>query len=550
MAPQFSTFLNSNFRGVNDITDSLNYRLDVDGGPFNIPVGNGYMFYYRGSRRQASLGTLTIPGAASTTDTLTATGLLNQGTVTVRDWYTPASSNLGWTSYSGNLAVEGTNLVGNPYASSIDWDQYSTTNPSAGIYAPNVGPFSYQLIPSGSQGSGNYGIYTAGSGGDGGTNGASNIIGSGVGFFVQADNASAQLVFNENAKTNTQAVAGSTLFMAAHVAAKPNVQFIRLKLAKDSINSDESIIRFDSKAALSFNYMEDARYKVGTGIVSLSSISDDNIALAINKLPLPKGKQVLSIPLKLNASSDGNYFLKLDAVNQVPRLYDIWLMDAYKKDSLDLRVNSVYSFNIARTDTNTMGSKRFRLVIHENPAYACQLLNFTGRMTNKFTQVQLKWTTKNEQSYTNFTVERSTDNGKTYSVIGSLASSGLGAYSLLDKDPFVGENLYRLKQEDIDNSISYSNTVCINIDKTNRIVFIYPNPAKSTICLAINAPASTTDKFNITVSNSSGIIVKRGVSAQAIWEANVSELLTGTYLIQVVNAKDNKLVGQAKFVKL
>src|SRR6185312_12233394 len=100
LAPQYSTFLNSNFRGINDITDTLNYQLDIDNGPFNLPAGNGFMFYYRGSRNQATLAALTTAGAGSTTDTLTATGILNQGTVTVSDWYTPSSSNLGYTTTS------------------------------------------------------------------------------------------------------------------------------------------------------------------------------------------------------------------------------------------------------------------------------------------------------------------------------------------------------------------------------------------------------------------------------------------------------------------
>ena len=551
LAPQFTTFLNSNFRGVNDITDTLNYQMDIDGGPFNIPVGNGYMFYYRGSRRQASLAALTKAGAASTTDTLTATGLLNQGTITVSDWYTPASANLGWTTNSGNPAVEGTNLVGNPYASSIDWDQYSATDPSAGIYAPNVGPFSYQLIPSGAQGSGNYGIYTAGAGGSGGTNGATNIIASGVGFFVQADNASAQLIFNENAKTNTQAVVGSTLFMATHVTKSADDQFLRLQFGKDSINTDENLIRFDKSAKISFNYMEDARYRFGTGIVSLSSVSSDNVALAINKVPFPQNNQILSIPLKLATTTDGNYFLKMAAINQVPQLYDVWLMDAYTKDSLDMRHHPSYNFNITRTDTNTMGSKRFMLLIRENPAYTYRLLSFTGHPTDQVTQVQLDWTTENEQNYTNFTVERSTDNGKTFNVVGGFISSGMGVYSLLDNNPWVGENVYRLKQEDIDNNITYSNNVYINVvDKSNRVVCLYPNPTKNLINLTVNAKMSDSDTFNITVSNSSGHHRQECQINTINLGNNVSELLTGTYLIRVVNAKDNSLVGEAKFVKL
>lgn len=216
-----------------------------------------------------------------------------------------------------------------------------------------------------------------------------------------------------------------------------------------------------------------------------------------------------------------------------------------------MRHHPIYNFNIARADTNTMGSKRFMLLIRENPAYAYRLLSFTGHPTDHVTQVQLDWTTENEQNYTNFTVERSNDNGKTFNVVGGFTSSGMGAYSLLDNSPWVGENVYRLKQVDIDNNITYSNNVYLNIiDKSNRVVCLYPNPTKNVINLTVNAKMSNSDTFNITVSNSSGLIVRNVKSTHATWESNVSELLTGTYLIRVVNAKDNSLVGEAKFVKL
>ncbi|HZX58307.1 MAG TPA: T9SS type A sorting domain-containing protein, partial [Mucilaginibacter sp.] len=554
LAPQYSTFLNSNFRGINNITDTLNYQLDVDGGPFNLPAGNGYMFYYRGSRKQASLATLTTAGAASTTDTLTATGTLNQGPITVHNWYTPASGNLLYTTNSGNIAIEGGNLVGNPYASSIDWDQYSTTDNTAGIYAPNVAPFAYQIIPTGAQGSGNYGVYEAKTGDTTGTNGATNIIASGVGFFVQADTASAQLVFNENAKTNTQAVVGSSLFMAAHVANNntiANNQYLRLQLAKDSINADESLIRFDSRATTRFDFTKDAKYKFGTGQVNFATLSSDNVALAINRVPLPKSKQTLAIPLKVGANANGNYQIKLKTINQLPQLYDISLIDKFTKDSVDMRKNCSYSFVIHKADTNTYGSGRFLMVIGENPAYAYKLLSFGAGKVPRKLQVSVSWTTQYEGNYTNFTVERSNDNGNTFNAIGGFTSTGTGIYNFVDNSPSYGDNQYRLKQVDIDNNTTYSSIADVQIaNRDNRTVCLYPNPASNVINLCIDNKSAGTNSFNIRISNSSGLVVKDVISSTNNWQDNVSNLLSGTYLVQVINKKDNTLVGEAKFVKL
>ncbi len=240
-----------------------------------------------------------------------------------------------------------------------------------------------------------------------------------------------------------------------------NAQYLRLQLAKDSVNTDDMLVRINSQAKTGFDETVDAPYKVGYGIVSLASLSSDQIALAINTRPLPKTSD--TIALKVNANTDGIYSLNMKTVIGIPQLFDIWLMDAYKKDSLDMRHNPSYNFNIAKKDTNTFGSKRFTLVIRQNPGYAYRLLDFAATKVIPVTvgarEVQAVWKTENEQNYTNFSVERSTDGGQTYNVVGGLQGSGQGVYSLVDKSPVNGQNLYRLKQEDINNTITYSNVV-------------------------------------------------------------------------------------------
>ena len=339
--------------------------------------------------------------------------------------------------------------------------------------------------------------------------------------------------------------------MGKPVDANVSNQYIRLQLAKDSINSDESIIRFDKSSTTAFNPINDAMYRTGTGAVSISTISSDNVPLAISQVPFPKNKQTLAIPLKIGASADGNYQLKLTAINQVPMLYDIWLVDTYKKDSVDLRKSPLYNFAIAKADSNSFGSARFRLDIREDSAYAYKLLNFTGAPAEQGTQVQLNWTTVNEQNYTNFTVQRSINNSNAFTDIGILSSSNSGNYGLVDKSPAYGQNVYRLMQQDIDGNITYSNTVDINIiDRSSHPVSLYPNPTRNVINLTIKVPNSATGKYRVLLSNSLGIVVRSATLNQASWGANVSDLLTGTYLIQVVNTANNSLVGQAKFVKL
>ncbi|MDB5136182.1 MAG: hypothetical protein JWP37_2785 [Mucilaginibacter sp.] len=543
LTPAYTTFLNSNFIGISNITTAPTYSMnDATYTTITIPEGNGFLCFFRGSRATVNpYLTNTIPIAA----TLTATGTLNQGLITVKDWFI-GTPNLSYTAASP-VAVRGFNLVGNPYASSIDWDNLGTS-----ITSTSLSPFIYILNPT----SKNYRIYQSGHGGiatDGTT--SSNIIPSGQGFFVVATAASPALVFTELAKTTLQPPT-LNIYMGTPVDYANN-QYIRVQLAKDSVNSDDMLIRFSNNASAAYNASVDAPYKQGFGEVSLASLSSDHIPLAISMQPLPKVSE--SIRLSVSTTDDGAYSLSMKTLIGIPQLFDIWLMDAYKKDSLDMRHNTTYAFNVLKGDTNSFGSKRFSLVLRQNPAYAYHLLNFTAAKAATASasgrQVQVVWTTENEQNYTNFTVERSTDGGKTFDVIGGVTASALGTYSLMDKNPAGGQNLYRLKQEDINNTISYSAIIPVeyarpgdNLAKNGLNIF--PNPASSTINLAIATDANSPASYNILITNSSGLVIKQATSAQPTWQTSVSNLLPGTYIVKVLNTRDQTLIGNTKFVKL
>jgi hypothetical protein len=137
---------------------------------------------------------------------------------------------------------------------------------------------------------------------------------------------------------------------------------VRLKLSKDSINTDAILINFKPTAKPIYVIGEDAPALQGYGVVILSSISSDNIPLAINSLPLSgKGR---SINLSVSSTAEGIYKLDLESMTSVPAGYEVWLTDNYKKDSLDMRLNSSYSFNIYKADTASSGRNRFKLKFH------------------------------------------------------------------------------------------------------------------------------------------------------------------------------------------
>src|ERR1700712_2261039 len=145
------------------------------------------------------------------------------------------------------------------------------------------------------------------------------------------------------------------------VSFAPVTGYIRLQFAMDSINTDNILINFNPTAKTKYVPGEDAPSMQGFGLVSMSSLSSDNVPLAINAAPLTK--KGLCIALNVNARADGIYKINMTAAESIPNTYSIYIKDNYKKDSLDLRLYSSYAFNIFKADTSSLGRNRFKLMV-------------------------------------------------------------------------------------------------------------------------------------------------------------------------------------------
>lgn len=543
------SFISGNYRGISSLTSST-YSLNNEGSTYTIPVSNGFLFFFRGDRSQATFDAETKTSYSAKAVTLSTTGYLNQGQIIFRDWYNPSSTAPGYSNSSASAL--GFNLAANPYACTIDLDNYNTTTTTQGIYASNLDQFVYELNPK----TQNYDTYKAGSKGATYTGSGSRYIASGQGFFVHALGTGGELIFNETAKT-LSTIPAANLFMAtksktlASNTSANNPQMLRLQMAQDTINTDDILVMFDNNAKPGYVVNEDALYRIGSGKVNLSSISDDNQLLSINSLPLHDG---VTIPLKVGSNAYSTYTLNLTEAKGIPQIYDIWLKDAFTGDSVNMRTTTSYTFSIT-TDAGSYGAKRFSVVMRENPAMAYQLLTFTASKINNSSQTQLNWTTKNEENYTNFTLERSTDGEVTFNVIDGLSGSGSGGYGFVDKSPASGANYYRLKQEDINGNITYSKVIQVMYVNTNNetvasSLLTYPNPVKNTLNLLIKPKTAQTTNYSILITNASGLIVRQTTTSQPQWQGDVNSFLPGAYIVQVIDNKNNDIIGKARFVKL
>jgi hypothetical protein len=158
-------------------------------------------------------------------------------------------------------------------------------------------------------------------------------------------------------------VASTTALNQDTVSNDTTKGYLRIQLAKDATNFDNILIDFNPSAHAAFVRSEDAPFMSGMGAESLSSLSSDNVSLAINQLPLvTKGT---TVALVVNAKTTGIYNLNMVTISSIPANINIWLKDNYKKDSLDFRLYPTYAFNLDKADTNSFGSHRFTVVMRK-----------------------------------------------------------------------------------------------------------------------------------------------------------------------------------------
>jgi len=580
--PSDANFTTGDYKGIAAINNAPSYNLGTQkwltiankcDTTVNLTVGNGVLFFFRGNKTTpngSTAGTKTsLPYNFPEDVTFTNTGTLNTGTVNVKLWY-KQDNYLGYTNSASlaNAAVRGFCLVGNPYASTINWEKYNRNGTVANSSIYGGGSLStsmWMFNPTNKQ----YEAYMQKTGAisqadtttniDPGTavGSASNLIASGQGFFVRASAGNQTLSFRETAKTNTQPnmIKFNTLMGITKGNIVADDPLIRLRMSEDSINTDEIVVRLNNNTSTAFSNQEDAEDMGGiAAAVSLSAMSSDSVKLAIDELPFPaKAPQVVRI--YADAVSSGAYKLQLAQLSYLSPVYDVVLRDHYLQDSVIMQEGTAYSFNINKSDSSTFGGNRFELVIIQNGSQkALKLLTFNADKSKG--QSLISWKVRNEFNTTSFYVERSTDKGKTFLPIGSLQSNSESKYDLVDKTPVAGENQYRLKLVDIDNNITYSNVATLfyaSVAENSVNLSVFPNPTTSSINVSIVHDEKMghfkLEAYDVKIVNSFGAVVKKGTSQDASWHANIGNLLPGTYMVQVTNSSSNALIGVASFVK-
>ncbi|MES2893289.1 MAG: T9SS type A sorting domain-containing protein [Bacteroidota bacterium] len=177
----------------------------------------------------------------------------------------------------------------------------------------------------------------------------------------------------------------------------------------------------------------------------------------------------------------------------------------------------------------------FSIQLSAGATLPVQLTSFSARRANGVNI--LTWITQQEINSKYFSIERSND-GVNFTAIGQVAAAGNSnaarTYTFTDQQPVKGNNYYRLRTFDIDNSSRLSDTRRVRNDGEADIS-LYPNPANDKISLDINAEKAT--RGNLSILDVSGkAVYQRMISintGNTILPVQLNSLSAGSYIIKL-----------------
>lgn len=482
---------------------------------FNNNGSKGFMTFVTGPYQN---GNGNILGNNSTETVLAAKGNLITGTHSVN-----------------NLTSTQFHLVGNPYASTIDFALLQRTNLQNRfwIWDPNrIGANSvggYILFDVNTQTTvpatpaGSYNNYTS-------------LIQSGQAFFVYAENGLGSIQFNEQNKTTN---ANDVVFRNANT----NLQKLNIGLYRH-INqtpqfSDGITAVFDDNGDDSVSSKDALKLLNGADNISFSRYGT---LLMLERRPLITNTDTLHINIAQTINT--TYELRIKGEQLNTNLTAV-LLDAYLNTStvINLIGETVYVFDVT-ADVASKGN-RFKIAFKQTSVLSLNNLVLHAEATKN--NIQVKWNVTGEYDLEKYIVEKSTTGIVFKEIYNTKASNETGSkeYSSIDENPNYGANYYRIKAIGKDGSYVYSNIVNVTFTKAGNSFTVYPNPAKIGATIQLQSSDKLTGNVQVGLLQIDGKKVWQqqiNIAQTQILKVQLPTTLTpGKYIIELTQTNGKQL---------
>lgn len=297
-------------------------------------------------------------------------------------------------------------------------------------------------------------------------------------------------ILNFRITTQGNAIATSTVLKNEYFNANNNLNIYT--------NSNEIIAEINNLSAHNFGCLDVEIDREGTGAQYFWNNNDENRILdktfyfnPDNALPSANYEVVLYYSQEEVEGwelATGNSFDDILLIKTSGRVSEITPMNTGDAEDVEIVIPVRGTFGTGRTLSYTFNSgfSGFAAGI-VGQAVPVKLTSFEG--SYKEPEINLRWETVYELNNKGFEIEKSED-GTNFRNIGFVPSFGnhneVKHYTFTDKNVFINNNFYRLKQIDLDNRVSYSSIINIKKPATALAFRILQNPVQSAIDIQFN----------------------------------------------------------------
>ncbi len=161
----------------------------------------------------------------------------------------------------------------------------------------------------------------------------------------------------------------------------------------------------------------------------------------------------------------------------------------------------------------------------DNYLLAVSLLTFEGQWENR--AAKLEWVAQTDGNAAFFSLERSST-GSDFAEIANIpfaTQNGDAMYSFFDKNAAIGLNYYRLRWQDVNGALAYSNVIAVT--RPSEGFSLYPNPAHKQVNLQLDFDAQ------LRLLNMKGQTVRQFSLPAGIHYLPLQGLEAGMYLLEI-----------------
>lgn len=498
-------------------TNIANTHVPLSAGTNGNADNTGYFIFVRGDRNTSNFST-----AVCNETTLSSNGNLQQGTQT----FTVSPANGGYT------------LVGNPYASPVNFSDVTKNNVVNRFYVwdPSLNTVGGYVMLDDLSNSGTY-IKSVSS------SNQTKEIQSGQAMMIQTLSAGpASVVFNENNKATLNNTA--VFRPISNHTQKLSIDLNIIHADGTALAADGTFAEFYEGFSSAVDYADALKF---VNVNECVALVRNNTTLTAERRPLIENNDSLFIKLwKTTVGTNYQFTINPAGMEGI----SILLNDNYTGISTTVSAleSTLYNFNV---DANPASSAANRFYITLNPFVVLPVTISSIKAAIQNNTVAINWTVEAETNIEKYEVERSSD-GTNFEGLVVVLPQNTGSsnnYKTPDVTPLVGANFYRIKVYEKNGEVKYSAVVKVMMaKKAAAAMSIYPNPVTNGVInlQLTNQPGGT---YKLSLTNAIGQVIFTGSkimnSTTGTVQINLpSALQSGMYQLEVISPANEKQVLQ------